>query len=189
MYSFLSGSYVNNQSSGNDIKRDIQGNAEYFRKLRFALHGDRYPNPNVKPYFDDEGNPTDDGDFSVRPNPEWFHSRVDLAVRTAYEEDLIADLILAGPDTEDSRSTLRAGNDGDPEPYLRYIAAVMAVFPMSGFAWRMNLRYGSRVGTSGHCPLWRNNCKVSSLPTPLVSIPHQHPVGGGFDKYTRWYDP
>ncbi|MGI6457908.1 MAG: DUF5060 domain-containing protein [bacterium] len=191
MYSFLSGSYVNNQSSGNDIKRDIQGNAEYFRKLRFALHGDRYPNPNVKPYFDDEGNPTDDGDFSVRPNPEWFHSRVDLAVRTAYEEDLIADLILAGPDTEDSRSTLRAGgNDGDPEPYLRYIAARYGSFPNVWICLANEFEIRE--------PKWEprdiarfGGTIVKYLPYPTPLSVHSTPNtlwAAEFDKYTRWYD-
>lgn len=129
-YTFLSGYKENNQPSGNDIAADIRGNAEYFKKLRFGLSGDYYPHPTVKPFFDDEGNPTDWGDYSHRPNPAWFHERVDLAVKTAYETDLIADLILAGPDLEESRSTLRARhNHGDPAPFLKYIAARYGSFP------------------------------------------------------------
>jgi hypothetical protein len=128
-YSFLSGYKQGGQPSGNDIAADVRGNAEYFRKLRFALHGDRYPDPKVKPYFDDAGNPTDDGNYSHRPNPAWFH-RADLAVHTAYEVDLIADLILCGPDTKESRSTLGPGhNSGDPRPYLRYVAARYGSYP------------------------------------------------------------
>ena len=51
-------------------------------------------------------------------------------MRTAWEHDLIADLILCGPDTKESRSVLRAGNnDGDPTPYLKYIAACYGSYP------------------------------------------------------------
>jgi hypothetical protein len=51
-------------------------------------------------------------------------------VRTAFEHDLIADLILAGPDTVDSRATLRArGNGGDPVPFMRYVAARYGSYP------------------------------------------------------------
>lgn len=128
-YSFLSKYGPEGEPIGNDIAEDIAGNARYFRKLRFALHGDRYPDPKVKPYFDDNGNPTDSGDHSHRPNPGWFH-RADLAVGSAYQHDLIADLILAGPDTESSRSTLKArGNNGDPEPYLKYVGARYGSYP------------------------------------------------------------
>ncbi len=128
-YSFLSGYREGGEPSGNDIAADVRANAAYFKKLRFALHGDRYPDPRVKPYFDDDGRPTDDGDYSHRPNPAWFH-RADVAVRVAGEVDLIADLILCGPDTDDSRVTLRAErNGGDPLPYLRYIAARYGSYP------------------------------------------------------------
>ncbi|MEJ2701712.1 MAG: DUF5060 domain-containing protein [Sedimentisphaerales bacterium] len=129
-YTFLSGYYTNNEPSGNDIAADVAGNAEYFKKLRFSLYGDRYVNPREKPFFDDKGELSDSGDDCCRPNPRWFHQRVDLAVQTAWEHDLIADLILCGPDTEESRSVLRAAhNDGDPEPYLKYIAARYGSFP------------------------------------------------------------
>jgi len=129
MYSFLS-EYDNQGPSGGNIADDIRNNADYFKKVRFSITGDRYPHPQVKPFLDEAGRPTDDGDFSHRPNPAWFHNRVDLAVRTAYERDLIADLILCGPDTEDSRSVLRAGhNSGDPTPLLKYIAARYGSYP------------------------------------------------------------
>jgi Domain of unknown function (DUF5060)/Protein of unknown function (DUF4038) len=128
-YSFLSGYKDDGQPSGNDIAADVRGNAVYFRKLRFALHGDRYPNPDVKPYFDDAGKPTDDGNYSHRPNPAWFH-RADVAVQTAYDADLIADLILCGPDTTESRSTIApTQNNGDPRPYLHYVAARYGSYP------------------------------------------------------------
>ena len=129
-YSFLSGYQKDNKPSGNDIAADIAGNAKYFKKLRFTLHCDRYPNPKEKPFFDDNGDLTDCGDYSHRPNPRWFVQRADVAVRTAWEHDLIADLILCGPDTEESRSTLRAGhNGGDPTPWLKYVAARYGSFP------------------------------------------------------------
>jgi len=129
-YSFLSGCRQNGKPSGNDIAADIAGNAKYFKKLRFSLYGDRYPNPVEKPFFDNEGHLSDSGDDSHRPNPCWFGDRADLAVRTAWEHDLIADLILCGPDTKESRSVLRAGNNSDdPTPYLKYIAARYGSYP------------------------------------------------------------
>ena len=129
MYSFLS-EYDNRGPSGGNIADDIRNNARYFKKVRLSITGDRYPHPNVKPFLDDAGKPTDDGNFSHRPNPAWFRNRVDLAVETAYERDLIVDLILCGPDTRDSRSTLQAAkNDGDPTPLLRYIAARYGSYP------------------------------------------------------------
>ncbi len=129
-YSFLSGYGPDGKIANHSIEEDIRKNAKYFKKLRFGLHGDYYPNPDVKPYFDENGNPTDQGDFSHRPNPAWFHNRVDQAVQVAHEEDLVADIILAGPDTENSRATLRAAhNNGDAEPYLKYIAARYGSFP------------------------------------------------------------
>ncbi|MFH1718343.1 MAG: DUF5060 domain-containing protein [Planctomycetota bacterium] len=129
-YTFLSGYYTDGKPSGNDIVADIAGNAEYFKKLRFSLYGDRYPNPDEKPFFDDDGHPTDRGDCSHRPNPRWFNQRVDLAVRTAWDHDLIADLIVCGPDTKESRSVLHAANNGgDAEPFLKYIAARYGSYP------------------------------------------------------------
>jgi hypothetical protein len=129
MYSFLS-EYDRDEPTGGNIADDIRGNADYFAKVRFSIMGDRYPHPKVKPFLNDAGEPTDDGDFSHRPNPEWFHKRVDLAVQTAYDEDLIADLILCGPDTQDARSVLQAAeNGGDPTPLLRYIAARYGSYP------------------------------------------------------------
>ena len=129
-YSFLSGTLEGGRPSGNDIARDVAANAKYFKKLRFALHGDRYPHPRDKPFLNDDRRPTDSGDFSHRPNPAWFASRVDVAVAKAFEVDLIADLILAGPDTKDARATLRAAqNKQDPTPYLRYIAARYGSYP------------------------------------------------------------
>jgi len=129
MYSFLS-EYDDKGSTGTHIADDIQANARYFKKVRFAVTADRYPHPTDKPFLDDSGRGTDDGDFSSRPNPAWFHKRLDVAVQRAYECDLIADLILCGPDTQDSRSVLRAGaSGGDCTAFLRYIAARYGSYP------------------------------------------------------------
>jgi hypothetical protein len=129
-YSFLSGFKKGGVPAGNDIAADVAANARHFKKLRFTPFGDRYPHPEEKPFLDDDGRPTDSGDFSHRPNPKWFGERVDLAVRTAWAHDLVADLILCGPDAETSRSTLAArGNGGDPGPWLRYVAARYGSYP------------------------------------------------------------
>ena len=105
------------------LAADVARNAQYFKKLRFTLHPDRYPNPSEKPFLDAQGNLTDWGDYSHRPNPRWFNQRADAAVKAAFEHDLVADLILCGPDVEEARSTLRARhNHGAPAPYLKYIA-------------------------------------------------------------------
>ena len=129
MYTFLSECGPDGPTGGN-IADDVHGNSEYFKKIRFSIAGGRYPHPQDKPFLDEAGKPTDDGDWSHRPNPAWFSQRVDLAVKTAYEHDVIADLILNGPDTVESRSILRAQhNDGDATPILQYMAARYGSFP------------------------------------------------------------
>lgn len=129
MYSFLSG-YFDGKPSGRNIKDDIINNSIYFKKVRIGITGDRYPDPVCKPFLDNNGKPSDDGNFSHRPNPDWFLNRLDLAVKTGFEKDLITDLILNGPDTEESRSALRAAqNNYDCTPFLRYIAARYCSYP------------------------------------------------------------
>ena len=129
-YTFLTEHGPDGKPTGGSIAGDIAANAKYFKKIRFGLQNGRYPHPTEKPWLDDAGRPTDDGNFSHRPNPRWFHERVDIAVHTGFEHDLITDLILAGPDTFESRSTLKAGqNSGDATPYLRYIAARYGSYP------------------------------------------------------------
>ena len=129
-YSFLSGTRDTGPVPGFDLAKDIAANAVYFKKLRFALTPDRYPHPVEKPFLDAAGKPTDDGNFSGRPNPRWFHRRADVAVAAAYQHDLVADLILCGPDTDESRATLRAaGTGGDALPWLRYVAARYGSYP------------------------------------------------------------
>lgn len=107
------------------IDDDVRANARFFSKLRFALTGDRYVDPASKPFLDDQGLPTDDGRFSFRPNPAWFSQRADRAVAAGFQADLICDLILCGPDTVASRSTLQ----GDPRPWLHYVAARYGAYP------------------------------------------------------------
>ena len=129
LYSFLS-EHLKGKPTGGNIADDVRGSAQYFGKLRFAVTGDIFPHPTEKPFIDDQGKPTDDGNYAHRPNPTWFSQRVDLAVQTAYERDLIADMILNGPDSEEARSALLAGgNGGDFTPYLRYIAARYGSYP------------------------------------------------------------
>lgn len=129
MYSFLS-EYYKGKPHGNTIARDVKENGAYLNKLRFGITGDLYPNPTEKPFLDKAGNPTDNGNFSHRPNPKWFFERVDLAVQEAYAGDQIADIILNGPDVPDSRSVLAAGeNGGDNTPVLRYMAARYGSYP------------------------------------------------------------
>jgi len=129
-YTFLTEHGLSDKPTGGSIAADMAANAKFFKKVRFGLQSGQYPHPSEKPWLDDGGRPTDDGNFSHRPNPRWFHQRVDLAVRSAFGHDLIADLILAGPDTPESRTALKAKhNAGDATPYLRYIAARYGSFP------------------------------------------------------------
>ncbi|NAS10612.1 DUF5060 domain-containing protein [Poritiphilus flavus] len=130
MYSFLSETKKNLEPTGGNILDDAVQSAAYFNKLRFAITGDIYPHPTEKPFLDSSGKPTDNGDFGHRPNPEWFMERVDLAVKTCYDSDVIADVIMNGPDSENARSPLRAGeNGGDYKPFLKYIIARYGSYP------------------------------------------------------------
>ena len=129
MYTFLT-EYDDKGPTGGNIASDIRANSEYFKKVRFAITSDRYPHPKDKPFLNNSGRPTDDGNFSHRPNPAWFNRRVDLAVHVAFEHDVIADLIINGPDTSESRSVLKAENNrGDPTPILKYLAARYGSYP------------------------------------------------------------
>ncbi len=129
-YTFLTVYGLNGKPTGGNIAEDMAANAQYFKKVRFGLQSGQYPHPTERPWLDESGRPTDDGNYSHRPNPRWFHQRVDLAVQSAFEHDLIADMIIAGPDTPESRTTLKAKhNGGDATPYLRYLAARYGSFP------------------------------------------------------------
>ena len=123
-YTFLSGR-TDRGPAETDPVADIRANAKYFKKLRFSLGGGRYVHPTAKPFLDDRGRPSDDGRLSRRPNPAWFHRRVDPVVREGLAVDLVCDLIVCGPDTREIRSTLQ----GDPSCYLRYLAARYGAYP------------------------------------------------------------
>lgn len=123
-YSFLS-RFNDEGRMPTDAVDDIRKDAHYYKKLRFSLFGDRYPDPDLKPFLDDEGRQTDDGRYSHRPNPQWFHERVDPVIRAGFAENLICDLILCGPDTRQSRATLK----NDPQTWLRYAAARYGSYP------------------------------------------------------------
>lgn len=129
-YSFLSERSPFEAANGSSIGRDIEGNARYVKKVRFSAIGDLYPHPQEAPFLDPAGKPTHDGRYSHRPNPRWFHQRLDLAVDAAHRQDLIADIIMSGVDTELARAALRAeGNGGDATPFLRYLAARYGAYP------------------------------------------------------------
>jgi hypothetical protein len=129
LYSFLS-EYYKGKPTGGSIRRDVEENAKYFNKIRFGITGDLFPNPDHKPFLDNQGKPTDDGNFSHRPNPTWFQQRVDLAVKLTFDKDIIADIILNGPDSPDARTALLAAeNGGDNTPFLRYMAARYGSYP------------------------------------------------------------
>jgi hypothetical protein len=190
-YTFLSGYQPGNKPSGNDIAADIVGNAEYFKKLRFSLYGGRYVNPDEKPFFDDDGNLSDSGDDSNRPNSRWFNQRADLAVQTAWEHDLIADLILCGPDTKESRSVLRTGNNnGDPTPYLKYIAARYGSYPNVWICLCNEFEIKNPKYTEGQIARFGQTIrKFLPYPTP-VSV-HATPRtlwSAKFDELPDWHD-
>jgi hypothetical protein len=189
-YSFLSGYRDGNRPSGNDIARDVARNAASFKKLRLGLQGDRYPHPVDKPFLDEQGRPTDDGDASLRPNPAWFHKRVDLAVRTAFEHDLIADLILCGPDTAQSRATLRARhNGGDPTPYLKYIAARYGSYPNVWLC--LCNEYDIKEPRYSEAEVAKFGQVIRSYlpyPTPLSVHPSTRPWSPEFDELLPWND-
>lgn len=128
-YSFVSGLTAEGRFQSSPAA-DVAAQAAYFNKLRFGIHGDRYGHPTDKPFLDSAGEPTDDGDYSCRPNPGWFLRRVDPAVQAAWRHDVIADIILCGPDTPQSRSILRSAHGGDDgAALLKYVAARYGSFP------------------------------------------------------------
>jgi len=190
-YTFLSGYQPGGKPSGNDIAADIAGNAEYFKKLRFSLYGGRYVNPDEKPFFDDNGNLSDSGNDSHRPNPRWFNQRPDHAVQTAWQHDLIADLILCGPDTKESRSVLRAGNnDGDPTPYLKYIAARYGSYPNVWMCLCNEFEIKDPKYTEQQIARFGRIIR-QYLPYPTPVSVHSHPRtlwSAKFDTLPDWYD-
>lgn len=80
-YSFLSQMRWDGKPTGSSVEKDVRGNAEFFKKLRFSPIGDLYPDPAVAPFLDGEGKPTYSGAWSHKPNPEWFSKRADSTLR------------------------------------------------------------------------------------------------------------
>lgn len=123
-YTFVSRQTKQGPARSNPAE-DVRNELPYFNKIRFSLLPCRYPDPAVKPFFDDEGRPTDDGRYSFRPNPQWFHERVDPVVQAGFEVDVICDLILCGPDTAEARRALKR----NPQIWVRYVASRYGAYP------------------------------------------------------------
>jgi hypothetical protein len=191
-YSFLSGYMKGDVPSNNDIAADIAGNAAYFKKLRFGISGDWYPHPQSKPFFDDLGQITGSGDYSHRPNPDWFHHRVDVAVQAAWEHDLVADIVLAGPDQESSRSTLRAAhNGGDPTPFLKYMAARYGSFPNVWFClcneYEIRTPTYTEAELARYGQILRETLPYATTPVSVHSTPRTL-WSRTFDRLPEWHD-
>jgi hypothetical protein len=199
-YSFLS-RMRDDGPARTSIADDVAANAKLFKKLRFTFSGDRYPHPVDKPFLDDEGRPTDSGDHSHRPNPKWFRERVDVAVQSALTHDVIADLILCGPDVVESRATLRAAaNGGNPEPFLRYVAARYGSYPNVWICLCNEYDIKTPKWTEGEVVVWGKTIReFLPYPTPLSVHASQHPDHGPkkdaepawatkFDSLPEWND-
>jgi hypothetical protein len=189
-YTFLSARMAGGAPTGVPavaIARDVAANAAYFRKLRFSVLPDRYPDPDLKPFLDERGTPSDDGRFANRPNPQWFRQRVDAAVARAFDADLVADLILCGPDTREARATLQA--DGDPSPYLRYIAARYGSYPNVWLC--LSNEYDIKQPTYTEAQVARLGGILKAAlpyPTPLSVHPSTSPWSAKFDALPPWND-
>jgi hypothetical protein len=174
MYSFLSETY-NGRPNG-EIAKDVRGNAGYFKKIRFSAVGDLYPHPQDRPFLSSSGSPTLSGNDSHRPNPEWFTKRLDLAVKTAFEDDLIADIIMAGVDTSDARRSLTpSGNGGDAGPYLKYLVARYGSYPNVWFCVVNEFDHTSRSPNFSASQMKNYGAKIKSYmayPSPL-SVHHR----------------
>jgi hypothetical protein len=189
LYSFIS-EYYRGEPTGNSIEEDIRNCARYFNKVRFAMTGDIYPHPEDKPFLDLAGKPTDDGNFSHRPNPAWFSRRVDLAVMTAFEEDMIADIIINSVDSPDGRSVLQpAANGGDAAPILRYMAARYGSYPNVWFC--MSNEYNIRKPNYKAEKIRELGTELSGLlayPTPLSVHPNQMDWDPELHRGSNWND-
>ncbi|MBN2091378.1 DUF5060 domain-containing protein [candidate division KSB1 bacterium] len=189
MYSFLSECNWEGSNTGS-IQKDVSENAKYFKKIRFSITGCRYPHPDDKPFLNNEGNPTDDGNFSHRPNPTWFTKRVDLAVQEAFKHDLIADIIINGPDTEDARSILKAReNNGNYTPILNYIVARYGSYPNVWLCisneWDIKKpRYAAaEINQIGH-----RLVSLLPYPTPVSVHGNQHDWDTELNTLVPWHD-
>ncbi|KPL12560.1 MAG: hypothetical protein AMS26_17130 [Bacteroides sp. SM23_62] len=189
MYSYLSEYYLD-KPNGSDIESDTRNCSAFYNKLRFAMTGDIYPHPSEKPFLDESGVQTDDGNYSHRPNPAWFYKRVDLSVQTACEGDMIADMIINSVDSEQGRSVLKAGaNGGDAGPILRYLAARYGSYPNVWFCLtnEYNIR-NPRFTASEIRDLGTRLRNLLEYPTPLSVHPNQQDWDPGLHDGTGWND-
>ena len=189
LYSYLS-EYYGDKPNGSDIESDTRNCAAWYNKLRFAITGDIYPNPSAKPFLDNDGVPTNDGNYSHRPNPAWFHQRVDLAVQTACEEDMIADIIINSVDSKEGRSVLKPGaNGGDAGPILRYMAARYGSYPNVWFCLtnEYNIR-NPRFTVQEIRELGSLLKDLLAYPTPLSVHPNQQDWDPGLHGGVAWND-
>jgi hypothetical protein len=111
-------------------------------------------------------------------------------VRAGWQSDLIIDLILCGPDTEDARANLRAKhNNGDPTPFLRYIAARYAAFPNVWIC--LCNEYEIRVPKWTAAEITKMGAVLEPLlpyPTPLSVHDSSNPLWSPDFDGARWYD-
>ena len=189
MYSYVS-EYCQDKPNGSNIEHDTRSCSNYYNKLRFAITGDIYPHPEDRPFLDETGQPTNDGNYSHRPNPAWFSGRVDLAVARAFGEDMIADLIINSVDSRQGRSVLRpTGNNGDPEPILRYMAARYGSYPNVWFCLsnEYNIR-DPRFTEEEITGIGKQLRGMLAYPTPLSVHPNQQEWATGLNTDPSWND-
>jgi hypothetical protein len=191
MYSFVSETYQDGKSNGSNVAKDVTGNAAYYNKLRFSPIGDLYPHPSDKPFFNSSGSQTADGNNSHRPNPQWFTERVDIAVQTGLKYDMIADLIMAGVDTRDARSSLTPSNNGgDPTPFLKYLVARYGSYPNTWFCIVNEFDHPSRNPVFNASQIKRFGSIINSFmayPNPL-SVHHRSNWNTDLNSNPSWND-
>jgi hypothetical protein len=190
IYSFISEMYTNGPN-GSDIAKDIKGNAGYFKKVRFSPIGDRYPHPSERPFLTSSGSPTNNGADSHRPNPQWFYKRVDLAVKTAFDLDLIADLIMAAVDVDELRYSISPANNGrDPGPFFKYLIARYGAYPNVWFCLINEGDHGNKTPHFSYGALRDFGVKAKSYmayPSPL-SVHLRANWDSGMNSNPSWND-
>lgn len=187
LYSYLS-EYDKDGPTGGNIAEDSKTTGEYFGKVRFGITGDIYPHPEDKPFLDADGKPTDDGNYAHRPNPKWFGERVDLAVLIFYQNDIIADIIINGPDSRNARSVLLASeNGGDNTPILRYLAARYGSYPNVWFCIsnEYNIRT-PRFTESQICTFGYRIGEFLPYPTPVSVHANQQDWDPALNREVPW---
>jgi len=119
------------------IEADFNNQKDYFKKVRMSViagnsikasESNQEWLDGLKPFLTASGEQScreDQYDHYLidasRPNPKWFQKRADVAVRAAFNNDQIADLILGGAD--DMRCAVVE------EKYMKYIAARYGAYP------------------------------------------------------------